>query len=462
MRVNTKQIVLSNFSGGMNCNISSRVLPINYATLSYNFDYSNGALKDGVGLKSAKFPTKQTLNVEQGVEGVYYFKRYNSGYIDQLILYCKDKNMYSYDIYNGGELKKIENLTFATKPKGITYKYDDTDVYIFSTEQEGTFLYDGENAYKVDSLPPFSDMCIHNERLFVISSGDKTRLYFSDDFNPFNFNVALDQGGYIDFTDSRGGLNKIVSSMGYLYIFRSYGISRLSSFYAQENFSVYHIFSSFGKICSDSVTPCDRGIIFLAEGLYMVKANGEIKRVLSEFDELFIGVENQGAKGLYYNGQFYLKCNINLKGQIQQALVVYDVNRNQGYISKNFSVLDFCSITGESFSLPVIVAGNGKTIYTFSKDASINNVPVTKVWETPFTDLNISKEKVLKRIEINSVNQLKFTVETNSSKKSFILNPTNGYASLNVAVRGREFRFVIENSMAGCEISNPVLTFSYV
>jgi len=464
VKVTTKQVVLSDFSGGMSGITSQRLLPLRYANVSYNFNTCNGALTDGVGLDFLSFPaTKKSVILDQCILGLYYFKRFVEGtYKDLILLYCQDKFIYKYDVSNN-QLNRIEELFFETKPIGISYKFNQTDVFIFSTEKEGLFVFDGESALKVENVPVITSMCIHNERLFVTTNGEKTRLYFSDDFNPFNFNVSLDEGGYIDFQDQRGGLNKVVSNLGYLYIFRSYGISRLSSFYAQENFSVSHLFTCVGKIYPQSVTICDSGIIFLAsDGLYML-TESSVKKILPNYDNFFYGVDNSDSKGEYFNGNFYLKCKMKFSQKVEDVLVVYSVNDNNGYVSKNLNIFDLCPILSEEFSCMSAIAGNCTQIFAFCNGASICTIPLTKVWETPITDLGIiGKDKVLKKIELYTKTDVTVKVETDKMKKTFLLKPKGTYAMEKVNVRGSEFKFIISCNVSGSEIAKPTLTFSYV
>jgi len=461
VNVKTKRVVISDFSGGIKGDYAPRLLPLNYATNAYNFNTINGSLTDGVGLTLLKFLSGKTLTSIEPILSTYYFKYFENGYKDKLLLYCLDKCVYCYEI-NSGELTKIENLVFENSPKGLSYRLQDKDIFIFSS-QEGTFVFDGITATKVESVPIVEDICIHNERLFAVQTGEKTRLYFSDDFNPFNFNQSNLEGGFIDLVDERGGINKLVSNLGYLYLFRTHGISRLSSYYAQENFSVSHVFSCVGNIYPKSVTPCESGILFLAgDGIYMISGYS-VKKVLSNLDDFFIGVDNFDSKGMFFKGCFYLKCKLKINGKQENALVVYRLKDDFGYIAKNLNVKDFCAIMGEDFSAPAIVAGNGKEVYTFCQSSSVCGVPLTKVWETPFTDLGvIGRDKILKKIEVYTNSQVKIIVLTEKSKKVFLLKPHNNYAVENVSVRGNEFKFIIESCTVNCEITKPMLTFSYV
>ncbi len=462
MRTKTKKVVLSDFSGGLSGNSASRLLPLNQAVDSYNFDFTNGALTDGVGLDFLTLPDKSTIQLDFSAEAIYYFKHYDNGYKDKLLLYAQDKCVYCCELTDKS-VTKIEGLYFENKPLGLQYKYGERDTFIFSSLEEGTFVYDGNVCEKLENVPRITSMAIYNERLYVTTDGEKSRLYFSEDFNPFNFNVSLQEGGYIDLVDERGGLNKVVSSLGCLYIFRTYGISRLTSYYSQENFNVSHLFLSVGTIYPNSVTTCDSGMLFLtADGIYLL-TNSTIKRVLKNLDGFFKGVDNFDSKAIYHGGKFYLKCKGKFNGNIEDVLVVYDLLKDRGYIAKNLKIKDLCCVAGEDFSTTAVICRNGKNVCSLSQKASILGVPITKVWQTPITDLGvIGKEKVLKKIELYTKNAIKIKIVTEKSQKTILMNPVNNYAEENLCIKGKTFYFVIICDSLNAEICKPTLTFCYL
>ena len=460
MSVRTKKVTLTDFRGGMTGVLDDRLLPLSFARVSYNFNNQDGALKDGVGLSKLKFPNGKYFEGNEVIEAVYYYKKYHKGFKDALLLYCSDKRVYHYDIFEG-TVTPLE-LTFETKPVGVGYNYEGNDIYFLSTESEGLFVIDGTEVEKVQNLPTIKDMCIHNERLFITTAGSGTRLYFSDDFNPLNFSVSLEEGGYIDFQDGRGGLQKLVSSLGYLYIFRSYGISRLTAFANQTDFSVNHLFVSTGKIYPDSVSACANGILFLAsDGLYKLTENG-VSKILSSYDTFLNACDNSEAKGLYYNGKFYLKCKMLIDKKQEDMVLVYDLAKDSSYLCKNLKVKDFCAVQSENFSTAVVVRNNSKEICTFDNSGRILSQPLSKVWETPITDLGLSgRQKTVKRIEMYTSVEVKVTVCSDRETKTVRIKKggTNG---TNLSVRGKEFKFIFSTTSSGCEICSPTITVSYL
>ena len=113
-------------------------------------------------------------------------------------------------------------------------------------------------------------MCVHGERLFLTDSSNHNSLWFSDDFDPTNWNVSLSEAGFIDMIGEKGRLLKVISFGGYIYVFRSYGITRVTAYGNQKSFSVADLFVSSGKIRGESITVCGDCVLFFASDGYTV------------------------------------------------------------------------------------------------------------------------------------------------------------------------------------------------
>ncbi len=459
----TKREIISDFRG-VSGEVNERLLPSSYASVSYNFDCSDGTLKDGMGLKIMTFPQSQACRLPQGeaVKKLCYFKRFlqkENKYKDEILIFCRSGACYRFRL-DDLEPQKTD-FSFEETPKCIKYKYGDEDVLLLSVKGE-LYCYDGESLKKIEGAPEIKDMCIHNERLFVTTAGEGTTLYYSEDFNPFNFSHSLSGGGYVDFQDERGALQRVVSSTGYLYLFRSFGISRLTAFYDQSNFSVDHLFTSTGKIYPESITPCADGIVFLAkEGFYKLTQSG-VSKILSRYDAFLRPCDNQEAKGVYHDGCLYVKCKMKFASREEKVTVVYDVAENKTYISKGLNVADLISVKGENFSSVVFAVENASYLFGASESCTVDNLSLVKLWKTPLTDFNLpSVDKCVTRIEAIVSGEVTVVAESGKERRKIKLKGKDTLAAANLKLRGKEFSFTFSSSSAGCKIYKPIITFSY-
>ena len=110
----TLTLQVSDFSNGINTKISQNVLPQNYAVNSYNFSYSSGALRDGLGLRELVVPTTygttKSFVTPTGVTkilNVWHFRRYNrtlQKFEPFIVIYTSDGSKHNLQVvYKVGE-----------------------------------------------------------------------------------------------------------------------------------------------------------------------------------------------------------------------------------------------------------------------------------------------------------------------------------------------------------------------
>ncbi len=429
-----------------------------------NFDSSSGALKRGVGITD--FCSNSTIDLTDSTItplSVYFYKRYDGTTLkndDRLIVYASNKKLYSLklnDKESGFTL--IENSYFEEKPCAINYNYSNEDILLISSSVDGLFLLSGLNLTKVEDAPPITSMCIHSERLFATTSGEGTALWFSDDYNPTNWFISLDEGGYIELVDGRGKLLKVISFLDYVYVFRSYGISRISAFGDQTEFSVDNLFNNIGKIYGNTVTECGSYVFFLTStGLYRFNGIDTVK-VLPYYNKFLDGVDNEDSKGVYYNGKFYLLVNAKLSGNfIEKVLIVYDVYNKTSYIAKGLKVKDLEILQGEEYE--VVFASTSK-ISKLTYDGKKYQKPLKKQWISGETDFSIPTDKKrLEKITLFTLEPITLTVTVDNIDYYYDLK--GGNITQNIDKVGRNFSFKITSRTSNPKVSKPILFFSYI
>ena len=203
-----------------------------YPRTMENFDPTDGTLVPGEG-----FDVLEEYVCPAGImiRKCYLFKNYDikNNPTHKVLIYCEDKYLYVCP-FGGGTFTKLTATTFDSDPVGVPYNYNGRNVMIFSKSGGGICIFDGTKLTIVPDAPEITSMCIHFERLFVTTPGYRNTLWFSDDFNPTNWNVSLTEAGFIEMDDPGGDLIKVVSFGDYLYVFRSFGITRISAYTDQR------------------------------------------------------------------------------------------------------------------------------------------------------------------------------------------------------------------------------------
>ena len=126
------KVKLSDFSKGINTKVSENILPLNYAVNTFNYSYSSGALKEGLGLKVLEMPdlvgVPRSIPTPEGVTKIinaWLFRRYdNAGkrFSPYLMIYCDDKKLYYWRVSTYEDLYLDTGLTFNVEPASIPKK----------------------------------------------------------------------------------------------------------------------------------------------------------------------------------------------------------------------------------------------------------------------------------------------------------------------------------------------------
>lgn len=487
-KLNYKKVKYCSFSNGLNTDIDENLLPIKYSKNTFNYCYKNGALTDGLGIDKPKLSykisnksLKKSVNIPPDVNvlGVWVYNRFVNkqvGYSNYLIIYCSDGNMYYNNMYvSSSNFYKLSEIKFTTCPRVLNYKLNGYDVLIFVTQDGKMYVWDSlYDPELISDAPEITSMCLHNERLFVTTMGERRTVWFSDDLNPTNWNISLNEAGYIEMVDERGILNKVISFNNYLYVFREFGISRITAYSSQENFSVNHLFTTNSRIYPNTIQICGNKIIFLAsDGLYSFNGVSTTKINLN-INKLLDGVYNDNAQAVYNNGFYYMSCILNFEDEfkigcenenfINNALVEIDVKNYDFNILRgvDISYLESINDLAESSVLVCYKVGNKITLGQISKSGCVNNVPTRKVWESPKTDFNLpSSEKFLKEFIVESKSNIQIVFNIDGRKKTFNLSGKNNPQTIKPNLKGYQISIDFICDSCDVEISNPQLVLGY-
>ena len=474
---------VSNFLQGISSGeYDSGIVPINTAISSYNFDFSGGNLKSGNGFYEALlelFADDCKENVKNQLKGIgsiikiFVYKNYNNTSEkrdDKLILLSSDLNLFILNLKGENtSLDRIRNITFTSVPSAISYRLNGEDVLIFTSETDNMVVYDGFNLpYEVLDAPKISSMDIHYERLFVTTINEKSKVLFSDDLDPTLWSIDLSEAGFIEMVDERGALNKVISFNDYLYIFRDYGISRLTAFGDQEGFSVSHLFVSSAKIFAGSVTVCGDRILFLAnDGLYSFDGFNATK-ILTNISNSF-SKDNANCVGAFFEGKYFLGLSVKFDdvdfdeaGFKNNCLLEYDIKTKNYKITRGVDIIHIESVmVGGYEKLYLCLRSNineNYSVCSIDKTGEYLGLKLKKVWKTDF--YGFSKKQKNKCIRSVSLylqgDPASLTVESDTGYNKTI-ELVSGANTYNFYVFGSKFKFTFI-SHGNTMINSPEIT----
>lgn len=140
------------------------------------------------------------------------------------------------DVSEASKWTQLVDFYLTGDVEGVSYNYKSNDVLLMSSSDDGLFIVNDSTVTYCTNAPKFTSIAVHNERVFGTVNGVSNQVWFSDDFDPANWKVSQTEAGYISFADDLGKAIKVVSFLNYLYVFRDYGIFRLTAYGDQNDF----------------------------------------------------------------------------------------------------------------------------------------------------------------------------------------------------------------------------------
>lgn len=422
------RIVISTFEG-INTTLAEELVPFKYSPKSYNYRMSGGILQHGLGLVKADFWDECVSEPR----ALFEYRRYDKltgARDDRIIVVGMDGAVWQYKTATA-VWQSLEGVEVAGKACAENYRLNGTDVLLLSSEESGLYVIDDDRAEKVGFSPKITSMCLHYDRIYCTVGGEKNAVWFSDDYNPFNWNVSLDEAGYIEFNDDLGAVNKVISFLDRIYVFRDYGINRLTAYNDQTNFAVSKLYLSTGRIIADTVAVCGSGIIFQSDCAVYLFDGLEVRRIMTNLEGLF---EDGGAPvGLFDNGCYYLAAKLNFgetEADINNSLIEYRIYDGDTNIAYGFEVRQMSSINAGGLRLLLVADGCAAQL---DNSGTLFGTPLSKLWTTPLTCLGLTDSiKILKDIIVNTRNDLIIEAELDGETHSYYIDGDTKYNKIKV------------------------------
>lgn len=466
----------ADFLGGMRRDIDSNILPLKYAYNTYNFDISDGALKDGLGIEKLdqKYLQKQSdLVYPQGqVLRAWQYYRYDFDNLrrdDKLVIYMSDGYLYYVGLFDQSTIfQKIPNSHFSSVPNFLNYRLNSQDVLIATSADDEMLVFDGVQAQRIADAPKITSMSIHYERLFATSSGESNQIWFSKELDPINWDINLESAGFIEMNDQRGALLEVMSFLDYVYVFREFGITRISAYADQTQFFVSHLFTSSGRICKNTVALCGDRVIFLtSSGLYAFDGL-QTHKILSSITDAILDIDS--AHAVFYNGKYYLACKFDFgdnqkihcesSDYILNAIIEYDIIKKSYVIYRGIDTVDFCPLKiGSKELLTLTVRGeHSHFLSVICQESKYYQDRLKKVWQSPYTDLGLANyKKVLKALYITSYAPCLILINADGQEYKYLINGSQGITKITSRLKFGKISigFVCEHSPS--YITRPIL-----
>ncbi|HPG92632.1 MAG TPA: hypothetical protein PK675_04395 [Clostridia bacterium] len=465
------------FTKGIVSNFDDKSLSLAVCKLAYNCSGESGALVNIKGIKTFDIPyvtdgVSMTYSVEceNDILRAWHYKRtdYTTNECDdRIVLFCSNFRLYEVSLTSPSAPTAIGTITFSEIPVAVNYKLNDSDVIMFSSPSDSLTVYDGVNLpYQVSTAPKIRSMCTHYERLFAV--GEDNLLWFSDDLDPTNWNISLDQAGYIEFADNKGKLLKVISFLDYVYVFRRYGITRVTAYADQTEFYVNEVYAT-GNIYPETVAVCGDTVYFLSkDGLYSFDGL-TTKKIFSTLDGLWPS-DNEDASAVFIGNEYFLCCKMDFGDDDftsietengNNTLLILNVADGTLKIIRIGGLLYINGILSEKMcgTLVCLSDENSKKLAEIGGENYFDN-PIEKFYLTPETDFGFTlQDKFVRYISVNTQSDITVGICADGQWSKFDISGGSGFQKIPIGIKGKLFRIALYTAQETMKIKPVEITY---
>lgn len=451
----------------------------------YNFATESGALKTGYGFEDLKSPQSTTDLDDESVislrgnevKAIWRLKWYNKSddTNNYYIFYYNDEGYICYDnLFMLRLATLIVPNTYSETPFATYYRSDQQDALLLSGEGNNLMVITGDGVETCDNAPLIKSCCSHYGMLFAVTASASSTLVCNTDTEITNW--SDEKTSNLDFSDERGDLNKIISFDDYLYIFRDYGITKLSIYSSDDEFSINHMYMSDSYIYPNSIAQGGDNVYFL-ERSGLKRFNGNtVQDVEIDCIDLIKSCDQAKCWATTFDGKYYLACKCDFNdgekigcenysdGFINNALIIYDYQNEHIDIVRGVDINQVLALNNPLKAKLVACFNNeykGK-IGQLTNDGSLFGDLLDNLWQCAKTDLGYhGQKKRIKRINIKSLGDAQVIISSEKMSKSYSISGGQGIQKIRTNVIGNEFTVKIK-AQGDINISNFVLTASVI
>ncbi len=378
---------------GLVSSLDEGVTDMAHAKQCYNFAFDKGVLSGKIGIDTAtgyyKYPSTlrhayPTFPTDKGIKKVFLYRKITDGqHDDRLVAHISDGSIWYTSVFNEDTWHQVKNLIMDGDVDVTNYNYNGKDMLFLSSEVDPLFVIDDGTPSVLTTAPKFSSITIHNERVFGSVNGNKSQVWFSDDFKPTSWKVSPDEAGFINFSDECGDVIKVVSFSNYLYVFREYGIFRLTAYGDQNDFLLKKIFTDTGRIYKNSIALCGDKIMYCAENGVFAFDGYDSVRVGKEIPDI---TNKNTLCASFIDDCYYIACN--LSGDASNgndAIVVYNVKNGSVSVLHGMNCVWLSPVKAHNGSdmLCVFADDNKYRLGMISESGKLFETALKKTYKSP-------------------------------------------------------------------------------
>lgn len=479
-KVSEKTFEFDVFKHQQNAEDSPSLIALGQSRENYNLLSEDGSLKSGYGFSLLTMPTNENdLDSEetfylQGEEICFLWKMkwYDSSTDSNrhYLFFYNNQNNVCFDNIFGARFDApfVIETEFSSLPFITNYRSDSEDTILLSGKDDSLLQIFAGAEVKKGTAPAIISCCNHYGKMFAITASARGRLVYSTD-DIFDW---TDQGvKNLDFSDERGDLNKIISFNDYVYLFRDFGITKLSIYGDEEEFAISHCYKATSFIRPGTIVQVGEDVYFL-EGEKLKVFNGvSVKDVPISAMKLLQGQDNRYAQAECFDGKYFLACRAKFDGQKNvgceegqfknNALFIYDILDKHLDIVRGVDIRQLLALTNglKSKLIACFYNAHKAKIGQLTKDGQVFENSLSCFWKSGKIDFEKpSQRKTIKDFQIISSKDCQIRFISDEGEKICQLSGGEKMQKKIVNLSGRSFEVEISSESEIGHISDFVLT----
>ena len=457
-------------------NKDENLLDGNEGVICYNFSTVDGSLQNGYGLRDLTvnnydgdpYVVKSDNNEVTGIWTQRWLVNANSEPQDYLFYLLSDGTMNYIELSDPEYPYTMEN-TFTTNPS-VTKIRQSTDEAFALTSSSGLVVLNQISETIYSSVPNIMDACYQYNKMFAITSETRNALVYSSQLNVTSWTSSNTYR--IDFTDNRGRLIKIMSFNDELYVFRDFGITKITPYSVSFDFSIDHIYETTSCIYPETIANCGDKVVFMTrDGMFSF--NGSSVKKL-DFDILKKVDLSTSANpcGIFFDGKYFLACKTSFDSQeigcesssfVNNTVIIFDIQRNEIEIMSGVDIKQFAVLSSTKFNrlLAIFRGSNKHKIAEFVDGGKIFGQNLTAMWKSGLSDLGYTvKLKHVKEIKLISNGASEVIIQSETGSKSYQVSGLQSVQRIKTDVKGTLLSFGFKSSSSNQKISKPEISMT--
>ena len=491
-KINFKQYKCPTITNGWAVDQDEKSLPYGSCACSYNFDESSGVLKDNFGisvlqthhteythreddLKTFTDDLLPTLAFRVFFTTIRYYQS-ETNFIRLMLVVDEDCHLKTYRM-NSATINPVSvpSIQLDGVKRMNKLRINGVDNLVFTGPQKSYAYIPIISTYvkELDNSLQLVDIVTYNNRSFANSSLYKNTIFYSEEFNPLNFDINNDESGRIVFEDTLGDCTRVMIFKNKLYVIRQFGISKIVKGKDKKEFETENMCVVSDAIAFNSAVICgDKMVFATGGGIYEFDGN-KATRIVTGLESRLKNKKQYGDLAAYNQGKYYLCCKLDFGDDEyftvenylanHNCIMIMDVDTHKYSLVRGVEITDFANLkdmSNQDILAVVYSTFQSYRVAMVTDSGAIYNAPkLKKCWESNESDFGYpDRWKFIKDLKISTAKDITLRLTFDGKSKDISVTGKSTMQSIKINRKVKRFKFKIIAMEAGNEITLPVVT----